>query len=128
MPGRVPTTCWLAGALLGVWAFGTSARARAVDAGIDLFERRVRPMLVEHCYRCHSAEAKKVKGGLRLDTQAGWRAGGDSGRPAIVPGAPDASPLIRAIRHAPGVEAMPPSARLPERVIADVVAWVKIGA
>src|SRR4051794_41718011 len=92
-------------AVLAAVVFAAPGSAGPDQAGVESFEKRVRPVLVEHCYRCHSAEARKIKGGLRLDTAAGWRAGGDSGRPAIVPGDPETSPLIRAVRHVPGVEA-----------------------
>jgi hypothetical protein len=103
--------------------------ARADGSGIDFFEKKVRPVLVEHCYKCHSAQAQKLRGGLRLDSKAGWQKGGDSGKPAIVPGNPDDSPLIRAVRHDDRVEAMPPNqSPLPNAVIADLVAWVKSGA
>src|SRR5436190_3822903 len=78
--------------------------AHADDSGVDFFEQKIRPVLVEHCYKCHSALAKKVRGGLRLDLKSGWQKGGDSGKPAIVPGKPDESPLIRAVRHEDGVE------------------------
>lgn len=101
----------------------------AADKDIEFFETKIRPVLVEHCYRCHSADSKELKGGLRLDLKAGWQAGGDSGEPAIVPGKPDESPLIRAIRHADGVEAMPPNpSKLPEKVILDLTMWVMNGA
>src|SRR5215470_3984775 len=82
--------------------------AHADEAGLEFFEKKVRPVLVEHCYKCHSARAKKLRGGLRLDLKAGWQKGGDSGKPAVVPRQPDESPLIRSVRHADGVEAMPP--------------------
>ena len=65
----------------------TSAFARAADPGTDFFEAKVRPILVAKCYSCHSADAKKVRGGLLLDTKAGWLKGGEMG-PAIVPGDP----------------------------------------
>ena len=65
----------------------------------EFFERKVRPVLVEHCYECHSAGAKKIKGGLMLDSRAGVIKGGDTGA-AITPGDPEASLLIQAIRHA----------------------------
>src|SRR5262249_9752403 len=71
----------------------------------------------------------KLRGGLRLDLKAGWQKGGDSGKPAIVPGKPDESPLIRAVRHDDDVEAMPPNqSQLPNAVIANLVEWVKRGA
>ncbi len=103
--------------------------ATAAEKELEFFESKIRPVLVEHCYKCHSAGAKELKGGLRLDLKAGWQAGGDSGEPAIVPGEPDRSPLIRAVRHDPSEEVMPPNQpRLPATVIADLTAWVKNGA
>jgi len=99
---------------------------RADDAaGRELFEKRIRPVLVRHCYECHSAAAKEPKGKLRLDSRAAVRAGGESG-PAIVPGKPDESPLIDALKH-DGLE-MPPGKKLPDDVIGDFVRWVEIGA
>ena len=113
-----------------VAALGCSAAAvRAAEDGLAFFESKVRPVLVEHCQECHSAGAKKVKGGLLLDTREGWKRGGDSGQPAVVPGNPEESPLIRAVRHVEEDFAMPPrKPRLPDAVIADLVAWVRMGA
>lgn len=106
-----------------------TATVRADDAGVDFFEKKVRPILVEHCYKCHSAQSKEIKGGLQLDVRAGWQRGGDSGEPSIIAGNPDDSPLVRAIKHADDVSAMPPDQPpLPDAVIADLVAWVKSGA
>src|SRR5262245_13649638 len=62
------------------------------------FESKVRPVLVEHCYSCHSQKSGEAKGGLRLDTRATLRTGGDTG-PAIVPGKPENSLLVTAIRY-----------------------------
>ena len=59
----------------------------SADERLEFFEKRIRPVLVEHCYECHAADADKVQGGLLLDSRAGWRSGGDSG-PAVVPGKP----------------------------------------
>src|SRR5947209_8779245 len=73
------------------------------------FEKQVRPLLIKHCYECHSSQAKVLKGSLRLDSRAGWMKGGDSG-PAVVPGAPDESLLIEAIRYE-SLE-MPPRGKL----------------
>ena len=69
---------------------------RAADSaeGIAFFESRIRPALVEYCYKCHSADAEKVKGELRLDTREALRQGGESGT-AIVEGKPDESLLIK---------------------------------
>lgn len=98
-------------------------------AGDDsFFENKIRPVLVDNCYSCHSASAKKLKGGLRLDTKAGWVKGGDSG-PAIIPGQPEASLLIKAVRYDDKELQMPPKDRkLSEAQIADLIAWVKLGA
>jgi hypothetical protein len=97
-------------------------------AGLELFEKRIRPVLVAQCYECHSADAAasgKLEGGLRLDTRSGIRAGGESG-PAIVPGQPDESLLIEALRHE-SFE-MPPNRKLRPEIIADFVKWVELGA
>jgi hypothetical protein len=95
-------------------------------ANLALFERKIRPMLVAHCYECHSADSKELKGALALDTRAGLLQGGDSG-PAIVPGNVKASVLIAAIRHEGGLE-MPPKQKLTDEQIADFVRWVEAGA
>lgn len=93
----------------------------------EFFERHIRPVLVEHCYECHSAGAKKLKGGLVLDSRAGVMRGGDTG-PSITPGEPDASLLIQAIRHTDPNLTMPPDARLPAETIANFEKWVRMGA
>jgi hypothetical protein len=104
------------------------AAAAWADAGNEFFESKVRPLLIEHCYECHSGE--KTKGGLALDTKAGWEKGGDSG-PAILPGTPDASLLIKAVRYQDDDLAMPPQkkgVKLPDGAIASLIEWVKMGA
>jgi hypothetical protein len=106
---------------------GLRAQSAASDPrGIEFFETKIRPVLIESCYECHSAKASKVKGGLYLDTREGLLAGGDSGE-AIVPGKPEESLLIQALRHSPDLQ-MPPKKKLPESVIADFVRWVAMGA
>ncbi len=108
------------------------AAASAADLPADqlhFFEQKVRPVLVEHCYSCHSAQAKKLKGGLYLDSKAGWQKGGDSGAAVIVPGKPDESLFLRSIQHVePDLEMPPKKPKLPDAAIADFVAWVKMGA
>jgi hypothetical protein len=94
-------------------------------AGIEFFENRIRPVLVKHCYKCHSSAAKSAKGGLLLDTRASTLQGGETG-PAVVKGEVDESLLIDAIRYE-SFE-MPPDSRLPENVITDFVTWVELGA
>jgi len=94
----------------------------------SFFESKVRPLLVKHCYECHSGE--KTKGGLALDTRAGWEKGGDNG-PAIIPGKPEQSLLIKAIRHEDKSLVMPPKSRgskLNDADISILVQWLKMGA
>ncbi len=91
------------------------------------FETRIRPVLVGQCFKCHASTAEKLRGGLRLDTRDGPRTGGDSG-PAVVPGNLEESLLIRAIRYTEKELRMPPKAKLPDQVVADFEAWVKMGA
>ena len=90
------------------------------------FESKIRPVLVKQCYECHSASAKKIGGKLLLDSPGEMFGGGESG-PALVPGKPDESLIIQAIRYAEGQE-MPPKKRLPAAVVNDFVTWVKMGA
>ena len=115
----------LAGMLCTV-VVATTGRSLAADsAKTAFFESRIRPVLVKHCYECHSAKSKKVKGGLLLDTAAAFRKGGDTGAP-IVPGKPDKSLLMEALRYE-SLE-MPPEGRLPENVIKDFQRWIEMGA
>jgi mono/diheme cytochrome c family protein len=94
----------------------------------EFFESKIRPVLVEHCYSCHSDRAEKVKGGLRLDTREATLKGGSSG-PVLVPGDPDASLLIQAVRYLDQDLQMPPKdKKLPADQIADLEAWVRMGA
>jgi hypothetical protein len=101
----------------------------AQDDGIAFFERHIRPVLVEHCYSCHSAKADKLKGGLLLDTREGTLKGGDSG-PALVPGSPEKSLLLLALRGADPDTVMPPKPgkRLPAAVVKDFEQWIAAGA
>ena len=94
---------------------------------VAFFESRIRPVLVEHCYECHSVRAEKLKGGLLLDSRAGIVRGGDTG-PVITPGDPEASLLIQAVRRSDPNLAMPPRSALPEEAIRDLVTWVRMGA
>ena len=91
------------------------------------FEAKIRPVLTTQCGKCHSSTAEKLRGGFRLDSREALRLGGDSG-PAIVPGNPDESLLIRAIRYRDDELRMPPKAKLPDAVIAGFEAWIKMGA
>lgn len=105
--------------------FMISAEFPAAD--LEFFEKRIRPILVEQCYKCHSAKSNKLKGGLRLDYRAGVIKGGDSG-PAVQPGKPDMSRLIEAINYSNVDLEMPPSGKLSTTDIANLTEWVKRGA
>ena len=108
---------------------GLSPIAKGQETQSDFFEARIRPILVDHCEICHSLSTQKSSGGLVLDSADGWKLGGDSG-PAIVPGNPEESLLIRAVR-AQGHSPMPPAdsgLSLTESQIRDLEAWVMQGA
>ena len=108
---------------------GTVIQASEPDReGLDFFEAKIRPMLVTHCYECHSAGAaarQKLKGSLLLDSREGSQKGGESG-PAVVPRRPDESLLISALRQ--DAFQMPPKGKLPDEIIAHFVTWIKMGA
>jgi hypothetical protein len=119
----------LTAALAALVLLPVSARAADDPKAVEFFENKIRPALVEHCYKCHSAEAEKankLRGGLRLDTKAGWEKGGDTGK-AIVPGKPADGTLVKSLRYE-GELQMPPKGKLPPEVIADFEKWVKDGA
>ncbi len=110
-------------------AVAQPAHAATDAAGVEFFERHVRPVLVESCYGCHSPKAEKgIKGGLVLDTKDGLLKGGDTG-PALIPGDPEKSLLIKAVRyHDENLQMPPKGKRLPEAQVEALVAWVKMGA
>ena len=88
----------------------------------------IRPLLAGKCYECHSRQSKKAKGGLLLDSREGLLKGGDSG-PVLVPGDPDQSLLIKAVRYKDEDLRMPPDGKkLTGAQVADLEAWVKMGA
>ncbi|HLJ55038.1 MAG TPA: DUF1549 domain-containing protein, partial [Chthonomonadaceae bacterium] len=103
------------------------ASADSASEGVELFEKQVRPLLVEHCLSCHSAASRPVQGGLRLDSRAMALRGGGRG-PALIAGSPEKSLLIAALRGAAGAPAMPPKGRLPADKIALVEQWIRVGA
>lgn len=95
---------------------------------VDFFEKRIRPVLHDRCYSCHGPEKRKA--GLRVDSRPGLLAGGDSG-PAILPGFPEKSLLLKAIRQTDGEFLMPPpksGKKLTPEVISDFVRWIREGA
>ena len=105
-----------------------SAPAALSPEDRQFFESKIRPVLINRCYKCHSRDADKVKGGLMLDTKEAWLHGGDSG-PAIVPGKPDESLLVKAIRYEDDDLQMPPKGdKLSDQQIADLTEWIRRGA
>lgn len=90
------------------------------------FENSVRPLLVKHCYECHS-QGRKVKGGLLLDRKEGWVKGGDAG-PALVPGKPAKSLLMHSVRYEDEDLQMPPKSKLPPEDIRVLEQWIAMGA
>ena len=123
---RTPWALLCAGSLLattGVTGWGAPGSA-------EFFEQKIRPVLAEKCFECHSADAKSLKGNLLLDSREGLLKGGDTG-PSLVPGQPDKSLLITAIHYGDPETAMPPKkagGKLPPAVIGDFNAWVLAGA
>ena len=111
------------------WVFGVSASAADLTpAQTQFFESKIRPVLANNCYKCHSQQAEKVKGGLLLDTREGVLKGGENGA-VLVPGNPDKSKLIVAVRYTdPDLQMPPKDKRLSAEQIADLEAWVKMGA
>ena len=109
-------------------SFLIPAAVIADDTRMDFFEKKIRPVLVSHCYKCHSAESAdkgKLKGALALDTRKAMLKGGESGT-SIIPGKPAESLLIKALKYS-GLE-MPPDQKLPPQVIADFEKWITDGA
>ena len=96
------------------------------EEDLRFFRDKIEPVLKTNCYECHSGQAKEIKSGLRLDSRVALLQGGDSGA-AVVPGKPDESLLIQAIRH-DGLEMPPDKPQLSPAVIADFVKWVELGA
>jgi len=137
---KCPFTRWKWSLLVLCWSFIHHAPVLAQEvkaptpaprqdkdpAGIEFFEKKIRPVLVDHCYQCHSAKSTKVKANLLLDTQAGTRKGGDSG-PTLVAGHPEKSLLIKALKQTDDLR-MPPKGKLSAEIIANFEKWIALGA
>ncbi len=121
--------CWRSrAAIVAIGLAGVFPVAAADSPGVEFFESKIRPILVDDCYKCHSAQSEKVKGGLLLDTRDGLLKGGDTG-PAIVPGDAEKSLLIKAVRYTDDKLQMPPKEKkLSPEKIAALEEWVKMGA
>src|SRR5687767_14458906 len=96
-------------------------------AAIEFFEKKVRPVLAENCYSCHSDRAKKLKGKLRLDSREAILKGGESESPAAVPGKPEESLKIKAVHWKDEDLLMPPKKKLADEKIAALEQWIKAG-
>ena len=133
-PPRIvlPITIFLAFAGRGGAAINPAmpVEAKPDGAQLEFFEKNIRPVLADKCYKCHSAQAEKVKGGLLLDTREGIRQGGDTGH-AVVPGNLKESLIVGALHWADKDTRMPPEkagGKLPDNVIADFEKWIAMGA
>jgi mono/diheme cytochrome c family protein len=125
-------TCFILPVLLAVALLPSLLVAQEKSSGFsakdyEYFEKTIRPLLHKRCYSCHGADTKKLRGGLRLDSRAGFVTGGDSG-PLVVAGKPDDSLIIGAIRYDSVGFQMPPVGKLPQAEIDALIAWVKRGA
>ena len=124
----IPPEALACAAILLLVLMATGFAVEPTRAQLDFFESKVRPVLANNCYKCHSTKAEKVKGGLLLDSREGLLKGGDTG-PAIVPGDPEKSLLLKAVRQTDPDLAMPPKGdKLSDQQIADLTAWIKMGA
>src|SRR3954471_20638457 len=100
--------------LLIIAVIGETFRGQARAADDEFFEKQVRPILAGTCFRCHGGD--KVGGGLRIDSSEALLKGGENGA-AVIPGKPDESLLIQAIRRQDGVSPMPPGKPLPREAV-----------
>jgi cytochrome c553 len=123
------STLRLACAMVAAFAsVSAGIAAEPTRVQLDFFESKVRPVLANNCYKCHSTKAEKVKGGLLLDSREAVLKGGDSG-PALVPGNPEKSLLIKAVTYTdPDLQMPPKGDKLSDQQIADLTAWVRMGA
>jgi len=119
----IAAVAWLTAGVTALADEGVSSKQSA--SNLAFFEKRIRPLLVEHCYKCHGAE--KQTSGLRLDTRGGILGGGERG-PAVTPGNPEESLLVVATSYGNPDLQMPPDKKLSDQQIADLKRWVKLGA
>jgi hypothetical protein len=121
--------CWIS-AIVAIMHFTVSvtrADTQPTPAAIDFFEQRIRPVLVEHCYECHSATSNELEGGLMLDNRAAVEKGGENGK-VLVAKEPESSRLLTAMRYQDENLQMPPGGKLSDEVLADFDQWIRSGA
>jgi hypothetical protein len=122
----VISSCWLAMAIMAQPQ--TRSSQPPTKAQLEFFESKIRPIFANNCYRCHSPVNGNPRGGLELDWKGGWEKGGSEG-PAIIPGDPEKSLLILAVRYSdPDLQMPPNNARLSDEQVNDLVTWVRMGA
>ena len=114
----IPAKTLLAFTLFSLGVGSLSAAGKFPREDLAFFEKKIRPVLIDKCYKCHAVTSKKVKADLFLDTRTGFLKGGDTG-PAIVPGDPEKSLLIELIHYKDPDMEMPPKSKMPDAVIAD---------
>jgi len=119
-------TFWRPLAYLGIFVCLAAAEDKPTPEQVEFFEQKIRPVLSKNCYMCHSRQAKSARGGLVVDNRDSIRQGGESGH-AVVPGKPEDSLLLKAIRYG-GTTKMPPMGKLSDTVIADFEKWIAMGA
>jgi hypothetical protein len=116
---------WIVPAVLILSVVAPARAAEPSAEGVEFFEKKIRPLLTDNCFRCHSKETKQ-KAHLRLDSRTAMLKGGDSGS-VLKPGDPEGSLIIKAVRYT-GTIKMPKNSKMPDEAIADLTAWVKMGA
>ncbi|MGV3772682.1 MAG: DUF1549 domain-containing protein, partial [Verrucomicrobiales bacterium] len=121
----IPRLIFILAVLPGLFS---GVRTSAQDGGGDLefYQKKVAPILEEHCFKCHGDKAEKLKGGLLLDSREAILKGGDTG-PVVEPGNPEKSRLIHAVQHLDPDLAMPPKTKLSDAHIAILSEWIKKG-
>src|SRR5579871_2602208 len=114
---------WLLFGVPGITAAFFTFPLQAQSPSVELFEKEIRPVLVEKCYGCHSSKLKSPMGGLVLDSKAGVKRGGNGG-PIIVAGDPKSSRLYRALTYNDTELRMPPTGKLPDEKISAFEKWI----
>lgn len=125
----LPIKYSLRSCLVGLVYFITQSPSfgEITPAQVQFFETKIRPVLADACYDCHSKESGKSKGGLTLDTKVGLRLGGNTG-PGLVPFKPGESILMDAMLWRDSDLEMPPEQKLPSNVLVDFRRWIEMGA
>ncbi len=124
----IPWLFFFSAASLGAADSVENDHAGLTPDHLNFFEKNIRPVLIEHCYKCHSEEANKIKGGLTLDTRQATLLGGESGHPGVTPGNIAESTVYEAMTWKNEDMQMPPKQKLPDDVIANFKKWIEMGA